>query len=134
MKKLIITLIIFFVSFNSVYAQIPYFLNFKLILNESNAGKKAQDYLKNKLSKGLKSLKDKEKKILEEEKTLIQQKKILSSEINTVNDDNYLAYNYEGDKPMNGSKFYGDVQGVIYGNNKSIRSSNYETNDILECF
>ena len=75
MKKLIITLIIFFVSFNSVYAQIPYFLNFKLILNESNAGKKAQDYLKNKLSKGLKSLKDKEKKILEEEKTLIQQKK-----------------------------------------------------------
>ena len=61
-------------------------------------------------------------------------KKILSSEINTVNDDKYIAYNYEGDKPMNGSNFYGDVQGVMYGNNKSIRSSNYETNDILECF
>lgn len=61
-------------------------------------------------------------------------KKIISSEINNVNDDNYLAYNYEGDKPMNGSKFYGDVSGVMYGNNKSIRSSNYETNDVLECF
>ena len=35
---------------------------------------------------------------------------------------------------MNGSKFYGDVQGVMYGSKNAIRSSNYETNDILECF
>ena len=35
---------------------------------------------------------------------------------------------------MNGSKFYGDVSGVMYGNNKSIRSSNYEKDDVLECF
>ena len=34
---------------------------------------------------------------------------------------------------MNGSKFYGNVSGVMYGN-KSIRSSDYETNDVLECF
>jgi len=64
-------------------------------------------------------------------KTSLQ--KVVSSEIDNINNDNYIAYNYEGDKPMNGSKFYGDVQGVIYGDN-SIRSSDYEKNDVLKCF
>ena len=65
-------------------------------------------------------------------KTSLQ--KVVSSEIDTISDDHYIAYNYEGDKPMNGSNFYGDVQGITYSNdNKSIRSSNYEQNDILDC-
>ena len=52
----------------------------KFILNNSDAGKKAQKTLKNKLDTGFKNLKDKETKILEEEKKIIQQKKILSQE------------------------------------------------------
>ena len=57
-----------------------YYLDFKFILNESNAGKKAQKSLKNKLEKGIEGLKNKEKNIQEEEKKLIQQKKIISEE------------------------------------------------------
>ena len=44
------------------------FVDFKFILNESNAGKEAQKFLKNKLDKGIKSLQTQEKKIQEEEK------------------------------------------------------------------
>ena len=60
--------------------QIRHFLDFKYILNESDAGKKAQDSLKNNLIKVLKNLQDKEKTIQEEEKKIIQQKKIISPE------------------------------------------------------
>ena len=61
-------------------ADTPYFLDFKYILNESEAGKKAQTFLKNKLETGIKDLKNKEKKIQEEEKKIIAQKKVISSE------------------------------------------------------
>ena len=80
MKKLLIILIISFYNLNYSLAEIPHFLDFKLILNESDAGKKAQNFLKNKLEKGLKNLASKEKKILDEEKKIIQQKKVISSE------------------------------------------------------
>ena len=62
------------------YSDSPYYLDFKYILNESTAGKKAQSSLKNKLDKGVKNLRSEETKILEEEKKLIQQKKILAPE------------------------------------------------------
>ena len=64
----------------SLLAEQVHYLDFKLILNKSTAGKKAQDYLKNKLNKGIEEIKKKENKILEEEKKLIQQKKIISPE------------------------------------------------------
>ena len=70
MKKLFVTLFLFLLIINQSYADIPHYLDFKFILNQSEAGKKAQDFLKNKLDKGIKSLKDKEKKIQEEEKRL----------------------------------------------------------------
>ena len=53
-KFLLIFSIIFFYQ-NIVLADTPYFLDFKLILNESEAGKKAQKYLKNKLESGIKN-------------------------------------------------------------------------------
>ena len=56
----------------------PFFLDFKYILNESDAGKKAQKFLKNRLEKGLKLIKEKELNIQEQEKKIIQQKKVLS--------------------------------------------------------
>lgn len=79
-KKITFLLLIIFSSQSYVSADSPYFLDFKLILNKSDAGKKAQDFLKNKLEKGIKSIQQKEKKIAEEEKKIIQQKKIISAE------------------------------------------------------
>ena len=64
MKKFIIKSLIVFFLLNlntNILADIPHYLDFKYILNESDAGKKAQNALKNKLDKGFKSLKDKEK-------------------------------------------------------------------------
>ena len=66
---LIITYILCLKS--SLNAEIPHYLDFKFILNSSTAGKKAQDYLKNSLEKGLKNITEKEKKILNEEKEII---------------------------------------------------------------
>ena len=80
MKKFILIITIFFLNFESIKADIPYFIDFKYILNQSVAGKKAQDQLKNKLNTGIEGIKKKEKNILEEEKKIIQQKKIISPE------------------------------------------------------
>ena len=73
---------LFFFIFNlsSLKAEVPYILSFNFVLNESVAGKKAQNFLKNKLENGLKKLKEKETKIQEEEKKIIQQKKLITPE------------------------------------------------------
>ena len=65
---------------SKVFAEFPHFVDFKYILNQSDAGKKAQTFLKNKLEKGLKDLKNKEEKIQQEEKKIISQKKVISAE------------------------------------------------------
>ena len=80
MKKILTIFIISFFYFTWLHADVPHFLDFKKILNESQAGKKAQSSLKSKLEKGFDQIKKKEQKILEEEKQLIQQKKIISNE------------------------------------------------------
>jgi len=82
-KKFKIFFLTFFlcINFNSIiYAEVPHFLDFKFILNQSDAGKKAQTFLKNKLENGLKNLKNKEEKIQQEEKKIIDQKKVLSAQ------------------------------------------------------
>lgn len=78
-KKIFIILIISLVNI-SAKAELPYYMDFNFILNESVAGKKAQSFLKTKLDNGVKSLNAKEKSIQEEEKKLIQKKKIISAE------------------------------------------------------
>ena len=78
-KILSITLILIFTK-NTIFADVPYYLDFKYILNSSEAGKKAQNYLKTTLDKGLKEITEKEKKIVEEEKKIISQKKVISPE------------------------------------------------------
>jgi len=77
--KTIIILFSIFAS-SSVTADTPYYLDFKYILNESDAGKKAQEQLKNKLESGIKALNKKEKLIQAEEKKIIEQKKLLKPE------------------------------------------------------
>ena len=79
MKKIFLTLIITLWS-SVLFADTTYYLDFNYILNESNAGKKAQTTLKNRLDSGIKSLNGKEKSIQESEKKLIQKKKIISAE------------------------------------------------------
>ena len=79
-KKILFIIGLFIFTQNNTLADTPYFLDFKYILNESDAGKKAQSFLKNKLEKGIKDLKSKETKIQEEEKKIIQQKKVISAE------------------------------------------------------
>ena len=77
--KIYLIFLTFFFTLPS-YADLPRYLDFKFILNNSEAGKKAQSFLKNKLEKGVVSLKEKEKKIQEEEKKIISQKKIITSD------------------------------------------------------
>ena len=84
MKKLAkLSLLYIFIIFTFqtiLYAEVPYFIDFKYILNQSEAGKKAQQSLKNKLDGGIKKIQAKEKSIQEEEKKIIAQKKIISPE------------------------------------------------------
>ena len=79
-KKFTWILAIFFLFQTSLFADAIYYIDFKYILNQSDAGKKAQNTLKKKLSGGIKNLKDKETSIKEEEKKIIKQKKVLSPE------------------------------------------------------
>ena len=79
-KKFIFILTIFLIFHSNLNSDVPYFVDFKYILNESKAGKEAQTYLKKKLNNGIKQLKDKEKSIQKAEKKIIEQKKILAAE------------------------------------------------------
>ena len=73
---------ILFVAFfnNQTLKAETYFLDFKFILDQSDAGKKANQALKKELNDGVKKLKDRETKLQKEEKYIIQQKKVLSPE------------------------------------------------------
>tara|TARA_B100000161_G_C33297281_1_gene301277 strand:- start:38 stop:553 length:516 start_codon:yes stop_codon:yes gene_type:complete len=80
MKKFILIFFIIIFAKQPLAAELPYYLDFKLILNESAAGKKAQTSLKKKLDTGMASLSKREKSLQEEEKKIISQKKIISAE------------------------------------------------------
>ena len=67
LKQILFIILITLVFNSNLYADIPHFLDFKYILNQSDAGKKAQTFLKNKLENGVKQLKNKEKKIISPE-------------------------------------------------------------------
>ena len=78
-KFLVFTFLLLFPQTFS-YAELPYYLDFRFILNESDAGKKAQKSLKSELENGMKALSDREKSIQKEEKDIISQKKVISAE------------------------------------------------------
>ena len=78
-NKLLILFFVLFLYQQPLKAE-TYFLDFKSILNNSDAGKKANKYLKDQLDQGIKKLKDREKQLQKEEKNIIQQKKVLSPE------------------------------------------------------
>ena len=72
LRNFFLFLIIFFNFETSVLADTPSYLDFKLILNKSIAGKKAQDTLQQQLDSGIKSINSKQKNLLEEEKNLLK--------------------------------------------------------------
>ena len=78
--KIIIFFTLTFFHSNILLAELPHYLDFKYILNKSEAGSKAQKALKDELQKKIKSLNSKEKEIQAEEKKIIEQKKIISEE------------------------------------------------------
>jgi outer membrane protein len=80
MVKIIFSFLILICSFSGLKADMPHFLDFKFILNESTAGKKAQDSLKSRLEKGIQNLQAKEKSIQAEEAKIISQKKLSKPE------------------------------------------------------
>jgi len=79
-KKIIFLFIVTFLIETNLSAQTPYFIDFQKILNESAAGKKAQDELKKRLNNSIKKLDTTQKNLQDQEKKIIQQKKIISAE------------------------------------------------------
>ena len=80
LKKATFVTILFFTFENHLFSQVPHYVDFKYVLNESKAGKAAQDFLKKKLDNGINSLKNKENSIKEEEKKVIKQRKLISAD------------------------------------------------------
>ena len=84
MKKLLkITLLFSFFLFtfeNKLLANDIYFIDYSKVMNESTAGKKAQDYLKNLLTSSNKKFNETAKKLKNEENKIISQKNALSKE------------------------------------------------------
>ncbi len=84
MKKLYKIIILFFIFFfpyeKEILASDIYFIDYSKVMNESKAGKKAQDYLKNLLKNSNKKFNDTAKKLKDEENKIISQKNALSKE------------------------------------------------------
>ena len=77
----IIILLVLFLPFNkTLLASDIYFVDYSKVMNESTAGKKAQDYLKNLLKNSNKKFNDTAKKLKEEENKIISQRNALSKE------------------------------------------------------
>ena len=84
MKNLLkITILFSFFLFtfeNKLLANDIYFIDYSKVMNESTAGKKAQNYLKNLLTNSNKKFNETAKKLKNEENTIISQKNALSKE------------------------------------------------------
>jgi outer membrane protein len=80
MRNVILFITVFLLFQNVSLADTTNYLDFKYVLNNSEAGKKAQIILKKNLSDGLTLIKKKETSIQEEEKKIIQQKKLITED------------------------------------------------------
>ena len=84
MKNYLGVFFIFFIFLftleTNVKANDVYFIDYSKVMNESKAGKKAQDYLKNLLKNSNKKFNDNGKKLKDEEKKIISQKNVVTKE------------------------------------------------------
>ena len=72
--------ILFIPAGNKLLASDVYFIDYSKVMNQSIAGKKAQDYLKNLMKSSNKKFNDNAKKLKDEENKIIGQKNALSKE------------------------------------------------------
>ena len=79
-KNFLFIVVIIGLTATKLSAQTPHFIDFQKILNESIAGKKAQNQLKNSLEQTIKKLEQTQKNLQDQEKKIIQQKKLISPE------------------------------------------------------
>ena len=79
-KILILISIVFFQFQKNLLASDIYFIDYSKVMNESVAGKKAQDYLKKLLKNSNKKFNETAKKLKAEENNIISQKNALSKE------------------------------------------------------
>ena len=79
-KKIFFIVSAIFLIETNLIAQTPYYIDFQKILNESVAGKKAQNELKSRLDQTIKKLNKTQKTLRDQEKQIIQQKKLISPE------------------------------------------------------
>ncbi len=79
--KIFLLISIFFLTIEKkVFASDIYFIDYSKVMNQSIAGKKAQDYLKNLMKSSNKKFNDNAKKLKDEENKIIGQKNALSKE------------------------------------------------------
>ena len=80
-KNIVVFFFILFIPMkNKLFASDIYFIDYSKVMNESTAGKKAQNYLKNLLTSSNKKFNDTAKKLKDEENKIIAQKNALSKE------------------------------------------------------
>tara|TARA_B100000965_G_C19523750_1_gene727765 strand:- start:196 stop:723 length:528 start_codon:yes stop_codon:yes gene_type:complete len=79
-KIFFVLVILSFSWINSLSAEVPYFIDFSKVLNQSNAGKEAQDFLKKRFESESKKFSEQEKKLRKEESDLIAKKKLITNE------------------------------------------------------
>ena len=79
-KTISTTILISFVFVNLSFADIPHYIDFSKVLNQSKAGKEAQDFLKNKFESESKKFAEDEKKLRKEESDIISKKKLITNE------------------------------------------------------
>ena len=81
--KIILFFSIFFLPLNNkLLASDIYFVDYSKVMNQSIAGKKAQDYLKKLVTNSNKKFNDTAKKLKEEENKIISQKTVLKKKKN----------------------------------------------------
>ena len=80
LKQILIILFVILLSQSKAISNEIYFIDFSKVMNESVAGKKAQDQLKNLFKNSNKKINETGKKLKEEETKLISQKTVLSKD------------------------------------------------------
>ena len=78
-KLTFISFLILFFS-NTAFSDTTYFIDFSKVLNQSKAGKQAQNILKKRLEDSVSKFNKEEKNLRDEEKKLITERKNLSNE------------------------------------------------------
>jgi len=79
-KIIFFVIVIPFFLTNFSFADTPYYIDFSKVLNESKAGKGAQEFLKKKFESESKKFSKQEKELIKQESELISQKKLITNE------------------------------------------------------